>query len=374
MVLLRGHNVNPWDLRPWEALADRYDVQVLVTGSNAFDASSLAIERVPVRALRDLLPPGRVGTFAAMAAGDRYLGLSRHLAGAAIVHTAEISDWFSAGPAALRRRLGFHLVATVWETLPFLGVYRGVRGRRNRRKVLAAADLLLPTTERARDCLLLEGADPARIRVAPPGIDASRFAPTGTPPADPPLILSPGRLVWEKGHQDVLRAVAALHKGIVRAPDGTVLRPRVLLVGAGPEGDRLRRHAAELGVGDAVDFRPNVPYDEMPAVYAAARCMVLASLGIPVWEEQFGMVLAEAMASGVPVLAAESGAIPEVVGAAGTLFRPGDWMGLARLLAAGPLTDGGPHRVRDAARVREYSVDAAAERLDAIYRDLLAAT
>jgi len=43
VVLLRGHDANPWDLRPWELLADRYDVGVLVTGSNRFDLGSLAL-------------------------------------------------------------------------------------------------------------------------------------------------------------------------------------------------------------------------------------------------------------------------------------------------------------------------------------------
>ena len=94
----------------------------------------------------------------------------------------------------------------------------------------------------------------------------------------------------------------------------------MLLVGAGPERERLLRYAAELGLGDRVEIRA-VPYAEMPAVFAAASCVVLGSLSIPLWEEQFGMVLAEAMAAGAPILASSSGAIPEVVGRARSSSR-----------------------------------------------------
>ena len=91
-------------------------------------------------------------------------GLDDALRGADIVHAAELGYWFSAQAARLRRReLGFRLALTVWETLPFADAYRNVRTRRYRRDTLAAADLYLPTTERARDALLLEGAPAERI-------------------------------------------------------------------------------------------------------------------------------------------------------------------------------------------------------------------
>jgi glycosyltransferase involved in cell wall biosynthesis len=100
---------------------------------------------------------------------------------------------------------------------------------------------------------------------------------------------------------------------------------------------------------------------------------VLASLPTPFWEEQFGMVLAEAMAAHVPVVAASSGAIPEVVGASGTLFAPGDWRGLADALARGPLAaEPGSRRVPEAERLERYSSAAAAARLRVAYDELLA--
>ena len=234
-----------------------------------------------------------------------------------------------------------------------------------------------------QEALLLEGVEPERIDVCPPGIDTERFseAVRPDPPPEEHVILSPGRLVWEKGHQDVMRALAAIRRGLVPAPEA---RPRLLLVGSGTEARRLRAYAAELGIADTVDFR-SVPYDEMPAVYAGASCMVLASLATAYggywlgdrprffWEEQFGLVLAEAMAAGLPILASQSGAIPEVARGAASYFLPGDWMGLARLLANGPLSRPPGARVEHPPDlVRQYSAHAMAERLAAVYDRLMA--
>ena len=357
VVLLRGHGVTPWELRPWELLADRFDVTVLETRSNRFDASSLAVARSRVRAVRDLLPAGRVGDLATQVAGDRYLGLADSLAGAEVVHALELGVPWSGQPAALKQRLGFRLVLTAWETIPLLGAFRYPRGRRYRAQALAAADLFLAATERARDALLLEGVDAARVEVSPPGIDVERFA---VVERRPETVVSAGRLVWEKGHQDVLRAVAALRRGLVEG-----VAPRVELLGSGPEEARLRRHASELGVGDLVTIR-SVSYDEMPAALARASRLVLASLATPVWEEQFGMVLAEAMAAGVPIVASSSGAIPEVVGDAALLFTPGDWRGLAAALVDPRAPVPSPERVA------RFSNAAAAERLAAAYERVLA--
>ena len=357
VVLLRGHGVTPWELRPWEELAGRFDVVCLVTGSNRFDTSALALRTERVRAVRDVLPRGRIGDLATLVAGDRYLDLERHLAGVDVVHSLELGIPWSAQAAALKRRLGFKLVLTAWETIPFLDTYRYARGRAYRRRTIPETDLFLAATERARDCLVLEGISADRIEVSPPGVDVERFAAVERRAE---VVVSAGRLVWEKGHQDVLRALAAIRTGLV---DGTP--PRALFVGEGPAEDRLRRYARDLGIADLVEFRA-VSYERMPDVLASASCLVLASLATPLWEEQFGMVLAEAMAAGVPIVASTSGAIPEVVGDDGALFPPGDWLALARLLVEPPRRRASPDRVE------RYSLRAAADRVASAYVRVLA--
>jgi glycosyltransferase involved in cell wall biosynthesis len=383
---LRGHLTNPWDLRSWQHLDGRFDVACLVTGSNAFDVRGVPLEQVRVRAFRDFLPPGIVGDVVTGLTGDRYLNVDRALQGADIVHAAELGFWFAGEAARLKARHRYKLVLTVWETLPLLSTFRNRWARIYRKRALAAADLFLAATQRAADALVLEGVEPERIEVCSPGIDLERFgaAARPDPPPDEHVVISPGRLVWEKGHQDVMRALAALRRRIVRVSDRVL--PRLLIVGSGPEEGRLRAYANELGLGGAVEFR-SVPYDEMPDLYARASCMVLASLSnaggtrylgdLPhvFWEEQFGLVLAEAMAAGLPIVASSSGAIPEVVGDTGVYFVPGDWLGLARRLAEGPLAQPpGERAAHPPELVRRYSTVAASGRLAAIYERMLGAS
>jgi glycosyltransferase involved in cell wall biosynthesis len=402
VVIVRGHQANPWELRPWEhpVIAERFDVSFLRSHRGWFDTDSLSLDSESIWTMRDLLPPGRIGDQLVRVPGDRYLGLRAKLRDADIVHTQELGYWYSMQVADLKPSLGFQMVTTVWETIPFLSSYRNVRTRAYRSKVLAQTDLFLAATERARMSLLLEGAPTQRIRVCPPGIDTRRFTTQSAESnATEPVILSPGRLVWEKGHQDVLRAVALLRRGSLPGASAPT-DVRLCIVGSGPEERRLRDYARELGIADAVEFRGFIPYDEMPGVYANAACMVLASLPIWSWEEQFGMVLVEAMAAGTPILASTSGAIPEVVAGNAALFSPGDWMGLAGQLAAalerepresavaaaahGHTTASAPApghssastpdqgRSTAVAPTSDHSTEAAAKRLLATYESLLA--
>jgi glycosyltransferase involved in cell wall biosynthesis len=381
VLLLRGQYANPWDLRPWGKLPDRFEVAVVVGGKNVYSTDDIPLERVPVRMLRDFLPRGTAGDALARVAGERHIGIEGELGRAHIVHASELSFWFASEAAHLKARFGYKLILTAWETIPLLEAFRNRHARRYRRATLPAADLFLAATERARDALIIEGVEPERIEVCYPGIDVARFqVPAPDPPPEDHVLVSPGRLVWEKGHQDVMRAVALIHRGVVSAPS----RPKLLVVGSGPEEKRLTRYAQELGIADCVEFR-SVPYEEMPSVYAQGSALVLASLpgtgcslylgDLPrcFWEEQFGLVFAEAMAAGLPIVSTTSGAIPEVVGDSADLVAPGDWMALARTLAHGVLSRPPATRVEHPPeRVRLYSTDAMAERLTAAYDRLLA--
>jgi glycosyltransferase involved in cell wall biosynthesis len=371
VVIVRGHQANPWELRPWEqpAIAERFDVIYLRSRRGWFDTGSLTLGSRRTWTVRDLLPAGKLGDFAVRLPGDRYLRLRAALSGADIVHAQELGYWYSMQAAKLKRSMNFRLVLTIWETIPFLDAYRNVRTRPYRQVTLAETDLFLAATERARMALLLEGAPANRIRVSPPGVATDRFGPRPTGPGgSAPVILSPGRLVWEKGHQDVLRAVALLRHGLL--PEGAV-DVRLLIVGTGPEEARLRAYARELGVADVVEFRGFIPYEEMPSAYAEAACVVLASLPIWSWEEQFGMVLAEAMAAGAPILASNSGAIPEVAGDRTRYFSPGDWVTLGRALSE--LLSSQQRDADHEGQLGDYSVQAAAARLAAAYDEVLTA-
>jgi glycosyltransferase involved in cell wall biosynthesis len=385
VLIVRGHLVTPWELRSWEELPERFEISYLLTGSNRFTAPA-GLHQIKVRALRDLLPSGPLGELSTGLLGDRYISAEGAFAEADIVHAEELSFWFAAEAARRKARHRFKLVQTIWETLPMLRAFRNHHARRFREQVLAETDLFLAATERAALSLRLEGVTSERISVCPPGIDTDRFAAATSPhPPGEHTIVSPGRLVWEKGHQDVMRALALLHRGEVRTRSGDHVRPRLLIVGSGPEESRLSAYAADLGLSDFVEIR-GVPYEEMPAAFAGASAMVLASQAIAnaalhpfdipraFWEEQFGLVLAEAMAAGLAIVTTTSGAIPEVVqGAPVDLVAPGDWPAIARALADGPLARQPAARVEYPASVVErYSVKAAAARLAEAYDRLLA--
>jgi len=165
------------------------------------------------------------------------------------------------------------------------------------------------------------------------GVDVERFRAMDRDPSlrkrwdVPPkarLIVSTGRLVGWKGLRLVVSAMPGLARDV-----------HYLAVGAGPEAESLRAHASVLGVADRVHLAGRVEHPELPAVLSQADIYVQPSIG----EESFGISVVEAMACGLPVLASDFGALPEVVadGETGMLVARGDvsaWTSaLADLLA-----------------------------------------
>jgi glycosyltransferase involved in cell wall biosynthesis len=356
VAILRGESLNPFELQSYEPLLGTYDLVAIGARRGAHE---LELPRVPVVRLRNP-PRGRV---AHRVLGDRTArlrGLRRALAGSAVVHSAETFLPISEQAAALKDELGFKLVLTCWETIPFLHDEDPRVGAR-KRAVRAAADLYLAVTERAREALLLEGVPADRIAVQPVGVDRTRFRPAGRGTAGR-TVLYCGRLLREKGLLDLVRAVAAL-------PDA-----RVVLAGEGPERPRLETAARALGVADRVRFAGPVRYAEIADLYATADVFCLPSVPAPYWEEQFGMVLIEAMACGVPVVAAGSGAIPEVVGDAAVLVPPYAPAALAGALASvlddparrEALASAGPARVAE-----RYDADRVAAAIGGHYARLV---
>ena len=377
IVVLHGHHLSKTGWKVWDHLKDDFDFSFAVTDhrSNRDDGGNQP-HRI-AKSRRGFLPRGKLFDLAVLGPGDKYRDLKSTVEGADIVHSVEIGPWYSGQAAQLRQQTDdFKLVITIWETIPLLNAYRRKRAHEYRQATITATDLFLPTSERSRLALLLEGVDDDRIQVCLPQVDTAAFSQHPRKPvdADSPLIVSPARLVWEKGHQDVLRAVALLHRGLQRRPDGSIVRPRLLIISTGPDEQRLRQHAEELGIGAFVEFRLHVPNDQMGAVFASAACVVLASLPVWHWEEQFGMVLAEALVSGTPVITTRSGVIPDVVGSSATLIDPGDWVALARELAEGPLNAPPVAPAIDPHFADVYSIEAYANRLRAAYTRVLNAT
>ncbi len=75
---------------------------------------------------------------------------------------------------------------------------------------------------------------------------------------------------------------------------------------------------------DRIRLVDAIPHEQTVDYFNALDALVLPSESSPTWKEQFGHVLIEAMACGVPVIGSDSGAIPEVIGTAGLVFPEGD--------------------------------------------------
>ncbi len=151
---------------------------------------------------------------------------------------------------------------------------------------------------------------------------------------------------------------------------------RLVLIGAGDQAPRIRSAADALGVRSHVHVEPMVSYNDLPRVYASADVVVAPSLTTPYWEEQFGMVLVEALASGRALLSTSSGAIPEVVGDAARLVRPYDVPALSAALEELLGDDTMRKQLETAGRERaltKYDVRVVASQVVAAYESVLSA-
>ena len=190
------------------------------------------------------------------------------------------------------------------------------------RYVLRGADHAIAGTESAADVLRAKGYGGPLSVIPQFGIDPQLFRPSNAPLPPRPFTLGYfGRLVPEKGLDSLLQALALL--------DG---ESRLRLVGEGPQRAELVTLAQRLGLGARVDFCAAMPSAAMPAQYHQIDALVLPSVTRRNWREQFGRVLVEAMASAVPVVGSDSGAIPGVIGDAGLTFAEGDAAALAAQL------------------------------------------
>jgi glycosyltransferase involved in cell wall biosynthesis len=225
-----------------------------------------------------------------------------------------------------------------------------------------------------RDNLLRDGVPVANARIIYNGVEVERFKPAEMrigkdSDAQPLALLYLGRLSPEKGVETAIEALAQLVYG------HHTCNVSLALIGAGaPEYETILRNlATRLGVGEHVTFWGRVPREEVPDLMRQFDVLLVPS----VWQEPFGRVVLEGMASGLVVAAAEVGGIKEVLAPEenGLLFLPGDVPGLARQIRR--LADD-PELRRQLAKagretvVRDFSLDKMNDQVEAYLQEVVA--
>ncbi len=182
-------------------------------------------------------------------------------------------------------------------------------------EVISSSDCVIASTEREAEELLEHyGADPSRLCLNPPGIDHDLFKPGSQHEArralgisgEAPVVLFVGRIQPLKGVDVALEAFHRISKEIGDATFVVVGGP------SGPLGseelEKLRHSVEAADLGDRVRFWPAQDHGRLPTFYQAADVIL-----VPSRSESFGLVAAEAQATGLPVVAARVGGLAHVV-------------------------------------------------------------
>jgi colanic acid/amylovoran biosynthesis glycosyltransferase len=215
--------------------------------------------------------------------------------------------------------------------------------------VFRACDRIVAISGFIKDRLVENGCPREKIEVVPIGFKVSEFPRfERKPPTDGTVVMSTvARLVEKKGHEWALQALAQARRDLPRL--------RYLIGGEGPRDADLRRLVAELDLGDIVEFLGLLDADEVLDVYRRSDFFVLPSVTAADGDmEGQGLVLQEAQATGLPVIATLHNGFPEGVvdGETGFLVPERDPDAIAQRVVA--LATDAPLRQRMGAAARSF--------------------
>lgn len=234
------------------------------------------------------------------------------------------------------------------------------------RFVYRSASFAIAGTDAAKRVLEAKGfAGPSAV-IPQFGIDPDGYRPAtnGQGTERPFTIGFAGRLVPEKGVASLVEACAQLDRGF-----------HLTIHGGGPAEPAIRATIERLDLQASVALPGPLPSADMPSWLQTLDTLVLPSFSQTGWVEQFGRILVEAMACGVPVVGSTCGELPNVIGDGGLTFPEGDVSALAatlRRLASDPKLRGGlAKRGRERVLARFTNERIAAETVE-VYRQILA--
>ncbi len=349
--LIRGAFLNPFELQSYYPLTKKFDIQAISSRKPINDKIKLPL--VKLWSWTDLPTfPYKSQILNRLFRDEHYLfGLDRVLEGEDIAHVAETYYYYTyQAVRAKEKGLVKKVVSTVWENIPHNN--ETLKGRKSIKNYThSRIDHFVTVTLQAREALIAEGVDKSKITVVPPGIDLTRFTP-GPLRREVLNILYVGRFVPEKGVVELLESFAEIKKQFPKI--------KLTMIGDGPLADQVK----------AVAQVKKVPYSGIHKEYQKADIFVLPSKGSKTWQEQFGMVLLEAMASGLPVVTTISGAMKEVCAKAALYADPGNAQDLSLKIiqVIKDLKKRQEMRKRSLVQVRQYDIHKIARRIEEVYR------
>lgn len=224
----------------------------------------------------------------------------------------------------------FKLIYWIPFVIPFQDLF-DKRSFQIREYAFKRVDRFIAITDTCKKTLEFEGIDSRKISHIYPGIDTVFFDRRDKAESKKMFgiqentinILYVGKLTTWKGVYTLLYMLKILKEKYNNI--------RLTILGRGAQEEDMKRMSKILEIDDIVVFEGFVSYEKINSFYNAADLFILPSLPSNNIAEQFGFVVAEAMASGVPVIVSKTGGLPEVVGyKEELLFTPGDYCELAQ--------------------------------------------
>jgi len=359
IFIVRGGFLNPFELQNYALLKKKHDIQAVSSKYPISDKIDLPLTKLWSPTDIPNIPFKYPILNRLFTDAHQLFGLEKIIKGADIVHVAETYYGYTHQAIMVKRRgLVKKVVSTVWEIIPRNN--EGIRGRKQFKKLARESiDHFIAVTELAKSALIKEGVLPKKISVIRVGLDLTKFKPSPLKGTKRDIhLLCVARLVPEKGVEDLLSAFIELSKNIKNV--------HLTFVGDGP----LK---ADLSGYKNVHVK-QVSYGKMANEYRRADIFCLPSRRTSTWEEQYGMVLIEAMACGLPIVTTTSGAIQEVCDNVVLYAKPSDphslKINLEKLLGDKKLREKLSHLARQRA-LQNFNQLQIAKKINVVYQNLL---
>lgn len=331
VAIVRGKFLNAYEMQFYNPLVGSYALTGFGSHSSYHDSFAFPVKKLwcPLD-LPDF--PCKLPILNRLFVDSHYLlGLERAIEGFDLVHTAETYFHYTQQCLNAKKQGKVKkVIATVLENIPFNN--EGIWGRKAfKSRARTELDHMIALTQKTKDTLITEGADPDKITVISHFIDTKMFAPTKEvisrrffPKKRDFVLLYTGRLETYKGVYDILDALRILLNDPVLKGYTWWMK----FVGDGSQLHHMKEVEQLVGLSGLISHS-HVPYDRMPDVYAKADIFIAPSVPTATFEEQYCTALLEAQAAGLPIITTKTGGIPENVASAATLVAPSDPQSIA---------------------------------------------